>query len=52
MKKIKINVKDICNYEINLLYNSDIFTTMTRELINFNLKDWKKTTNTFIFTSF
>jgi len=38
-----VNLKDIVNYEINLLYNNDIFTTMTRELIDFDLKDWNQT---------
>ena len=38
-----INLENVVNYEINLLYNDDIFTTMTKELINFDLKDWKNT---------
>jgi hypothetical protein len=41
MKKININLQDICNYEINLLHNNDIYTRMTKELINFDLKNWK-----------
>jgi len=43
MKKINIELKDVCNYEINLLYNNDIFTDMTKELINKDLNDWKNT---------
>ena len=40
---MNINLKDIVNYEINLLYNDDIFTRMTRELIDFDLNNWKQT---------
>ena len=39
----KINLDEISNYEINLLYNSDIYRKMTKELINIDLKDWKST---------
>tara|TARA_A100001015_G_C14698737_1_gene597408 strand:+ start:56 stop:766 length:711 start_codon:yes stop_codon:yes gene_type:complete len=39
----KIKLEDIANYEINLLYNDDIFKKMTKELINIDLKDWKRT---------
>ena len=40
---MNINLKDIVNYEINLLYKNDIFTRMTRELIDFDLNNWKQT---------
>jgi hypothetical protein len=43
MKKININLKDVCNYEINVLHNNDIFVDMTKELINIDLNNWKKT---------
>ena len=39
----KINLEEIPNYEINLLYNNDIYRRMTKELINIDLKDWKRT---------
>ena len=39
----KIKLEDIANYEINLLYDDDIFRRMTKELINIDLKDWKRT---------
>ena len=39
----KINLDEISNYEINLLYNDDIYRRMTKELINIDLKDWKRT---------
>ena len=39
----KINLDLICNYEINLLYNNDIFKIMTQELIDKDLKEWKTT---------
>ena len=39
----KIELKDIANYEINLLYNDDIFRRMTKELINIDFKDCKNT---------
>ena len=40
MKKININLQDICNYEINI-YNSN-YTKMTQELINFDIENWKQ----------
>lgn len=43
MKEIEINLEDVCNYEINLIYNNNIFVDMTKELINKNLNDWKTT---------
>ena len=40
MKKININLQDICNYEINI-FNSN-YTKMTQELIDFDIENWKQ----------